>query len=358
MNKTNWQFYLRSDNAWHAMKEACLNARLSIDIEQYILEKDDIGSEFLEILIQKRKAGVEIRILCDMVGSYDLFSSSVPDSLRDIGIQVRFWNIVKPWRVRSYLSWFFRDHRKMLVVDKKIGFIGGVGIRGDFKIWRDTHVKVIGPVTLEMAHSFEQMWNAASIKNSTKNTPSNKNSTGDFSLVTNSPLLRKKFFYHDLVSMIRSAKSSICITTPYFIPDGKIRRALKGAAKRGVETVILIPRKSNHIWADRAGRSYFEKLLQNKVRIFRYGGEMLHAKTVVIDGVWASVGSFNIDSLSIRFNYEANVVSTNEIFAQEVMEFFREDLVLSEELQLHEWKARPARYKLMEILSLPIRRLL
>jgi cardiolipin synthase len=131
-----------------------------------------------------------------------------------------------------------------------------------------------------------------------------------------------------------------------------------GAARRGVETTVLIPKKSNHIWADRAGRSYFEKLLQNKVRIFRYGGEMLHAKTVVIDGVWASVGSFNIDSLSIRFNYEANLVSTNEIFAQEVMEFFREDLILSQELLLSDWKARPWNYKLMEILSLPIRHFL
>lgn len=341
------------------MKEACLNARVSIDIEQFILEKDDIGSEFLEILIQKRKAGIKIRILCDMVGSYDLFSSSIPDSLKSIDVDIRFWNIVKPWRVRSFLSWFFRDHRKMLIVDKKIGFIGGVGISGDFKIWRDTHVKVSGPVTLEMAQSFEEMWNATHhIRSEVNQISPNKNYTSDFSLATNSPLLRKRFFYHDLVSMIRNAKSSIYITTPYFIPDRRIRRALRSAAKRGVETIILIPKRSNHIWADRAGRSYFEKLLQNKVRIFRYGGEMLHAKTVVIDEVWASVGSFNIDSLSIRFNYEANLVSTNKIFAQEITGFFREDLVLSEELTLLDWKARPWRYKIMEILSLPIRRFL
>lgn len=341
------------------MKEACLNARVSIDIEQFILEKDDIGSEFLEILIQKRKAGIKIRILCDMVGSYDLFSSSIPDSLKSIDVDIRFWNIVKPWRVRSSLSWFFRDHRKMLIVDQKIGFIGGVGISGDFKIWRDTHVKVSGPVTLEMARSFEEMWNATHhIRSEVNQISPNKNYASDFSLVTNSPLLRKRFFYHDLVSMIRNAKNSIYITTPYFIPDRRIRRALRSAAKRGVETIILIPKRSNHIWADRAGRSYFEKLLQNKVLIFRYGGEMLHAKTVVIDGVWASVGSFNIDSLSIRFNYEANLVSTNKIFAQEIIEFFREDLVLSEELTLLDWKARPWRYKIMEILSLPIRRFL
>ncbi len=340
------------------MKEACINARASIDIEQFILEKDGIGREFLEILIQKRKEGVRIRILCDMVGSYDLFASSIPHSLQDVGIEVRFWNVIKPWRVHTVFSWFFRDHRKMMIIDKQIGFIGGVGIRGDFRTWRDTHVKVTGPIIPEMIQAFEEMWNASLKKGVLARLKKTRTFVKGFSLVTNSPFLQKRFFYQELVSAIRNAKHSIYLTTPYFIPDRRLRRILSSAARRGVETIILVPKKSNHIWADRAGRAYFEKLLKRGVKIFRYTGEMLHAKTVVIDGEWASVGTFNLDSLSILYNYEANIVSTKKDFAEEIQGFFRNDLIQSEELHLSSWKERPTRYKIMEILSLPIRRFL
>lgn len=340
------------------MKEACINARTSIDIEQFILEKDAIGAEFLEILVQKRKQGVHIRILCDMVGSYDLFASPIPHLLQDIGVEIRFWNVIKPWRIHTIFSWFFRDHRKIMVVDKQIGFIGGVGIGSDFRAWRDTHVKVTGPIALEMAQGFEEMWDASLKKGLLERFKKTRRFVKGFSLVTNSPFPSKRFFYQELVAGIRNAKQSIYLTTPYFIPDRRLRRIISSAARRGVETIILVPKKSNHAWADRAGRAYFEKLLKRGVKIFRYTGEMLHAKTVVVDGEWSSVGSFNLDSLSILYNYEANIVSTRKEFAEEIQSFFRNDLTLSEELHLSSWQKRPTRYKVMELLSLPIRRFL
>ncbi len=358
MNNTNWKFYLKSEDAWRAMKEACLNARTSIDIEQFILEKDDIGGEFFEVLVQKRREGVRIRILCDMVGSYDTFASSIPEALRDIGIEIRFWNVIKPWRAHTFFSWFFRDHRKIMVVDKYIGFTGGVGIRGDFRLWRDTHVKVTGAVVEEMQHSFEEMWSASEERNALKRIRKTRRFTKGFSFVTNSPFLKKRFFYQELVQAIRNAQESIYLTTPYFIPDRRLRRILIGASKRGVETIVLVPKQSNHIWADRAGQAYFEKLLRHGVKIFFYNGEMLHAKTAVIDTAWASVGSFNLDSLSILYNYEGNIVSTKKEVIEEVRGFFSEDLLKSEEITYEHWKNRSKREKLLEHLTLPIRRFL
>jgi len=340
------------------MKEGCLNARVSIDIEQYILEKDKIGLEFLEILVRKRKEGVRVRLLCDMVGSYDLFSSPLPKALKDVGIELRFWNVVKPWRVHTIFSWFFRDHRKIMVIDKRVGFIGGVGIRGDFRTWRDTHVRVIGPVIGEMSYAFEEMWNLSQEKGVFRRLKKTRIFTKGFSLVTNSPFLRKRFFYQELVATIRNAKHSVCLTTPYFIPDRRLRRILASAKGRGVETIVLIPEKSNHMWADRAGQAYFEKLLQRGVRIFQYKGEILHAKTVVVDEDWASVGSFNLDSLSILYNYEANIVSTKPAFVEEVRGYFLADLLQSEEITLAQWLKRPRKQKMLELLTLPIRRFL
>jgi cardiolipin synthase len=357
-NNTSWKFYLNSADAWLAMKEACINARKTIDIEQFILETDDIASEFLEILINKRKAGVRVRILCDMAGSYNLFLSSLPAALRDGGVELRFWNVVKPWRIHTFFSWFFRDHRKLMVIDKDISFIGGVGIRDDFRGWRDTHLKLIGPITEEVKGAFDEMWRAAGERSFFRRWKQTKIFSKGFSFLTNSPFPRKRFFYQALIEALRSAQKKILITTPYFLPDRRIRRVLSLARRRGVEVIVLVPKKSNHALADIASHAYYEKLLEAGVKMFHYTDGMIHAKTVIVDDSWATVGSFNLDSLSILYNYEANVISTKKEFVEEIETYWGNDLVSAEEVTLAIWRNRSSIRRFREFITFPIRRFL
>ncbi|MBY0328526.1 hypothetical protein K2Q02_00295, partial [Patescibacteria group bacterium] len=256
-----------------------MNARTSIEIEQYILDPDSIGKAFIELLIRKRQEGVHIRILCDMVGSYALYTSNIPHVLKEIGIEIRFFNIIKPWRVHTMSSWIFRDHRKLMTIDNSIGFVGGVGIRSDMKTWRDTHVKVTGSIVKEMHIAFEEMWETAGTENFWKRMKQTRRFTKGFHFLTNSPFILKRFIYQELIQAIRNSRHYVYITTPYFIPDRRLRRVLRLAAKRGIDVRILLPKHSNHEIVDRASRTIFDTLLSSGVRIFLYTEEMLHAKT-------------------------------------------------------------------------------
>ncbi len=358
MEGTNWHFYLKTEDAWLSMKEACFNARKTIDIEQYILENDLIGKEFLDLFKEKSRQGVKIRILCDMAGSFSLYSSRLPKELEEVGIEIRFFNIIKPWRIRSFFSWFFRDHRKILVVDGNVGFIGGVGIRSDMRNWRDTHLKVLGDITKEMSEAFQEIWESAGEKSLLKRIQKARDFSKGFQFLTNSPHFRKRFLYQAYISAIRSAEKSVYLTTPYFIPDKKMSGALKRASMKGVDVKILVPKYSNYFWVDRASQSAFEKLMDAGVEIYQYPGEMLHAKTAVIDSSWATVGSFNLDSLSFLFNYEANIVSNRKNFAEEVERYFFEDLEKSEQLEMASWKKRSKLLKLYEFIALPMKKFL
>lgn len=340
------------------MKEACLNARASIDFEQYIFEDDAIGKEFVEVFLKKQKEGVKVRILCDMVGSFSFWSSPLPQRLRAAGAEMRFFHIVKPWRMGKILSWFFRDHRKVLVVDNTIGFVGGVCFRDQMRDWRDTHLKIFGPVVSEMREAFEELWQAAAEKNIFRRLKKGRKFVRGFYFITNSPYFRKRFLYREHLSAIRSAKRFIYFTTPYFVPDHRISRALRAAAGRGVEVKILLPAVSDIPWADRASRALWGRFLSAGVQLFRYHGDVLHAKTAVIDNSWSTVGSFNLDNMSILFNYEANIVSTEVRFAEEAKKIFLNDLARSQPVVLSEWLKRPLRQKMLEWLILPFRKFL
>ncbi len=357
-HSTQWHFYTRTDETWKALKEAFINARKTIDIEEYILERDAVGQEFLELLIKKRQEGVRVRILCDMAGSYGFFASSLPETLQDIGIEVKFFNIIKPWRIHSFFSWFFRDHRKLIIVDGNVGFVGGVNIRKDMRSWRDTHVRVTGPITKEMQNAFHEMWFVANERKFWGRIAKTKNFVKGFQFITNSPNIGKRYLYQELIQAIRGAKNYIYLTTPYFVPDRRMRRVLRLAAKRGVEVKILVPKTSNYPLVDSGSHAYYDKLISSGIRIFQYYGELLHAKTAVIDDTWATIGSFNLDSLSFLYNFEANIVSTNALFAKEIREYFENDMTSSQEVSLSEWRKRSTTMKIKEFITLPIRRFL
>ncbi len=352
------EFYLDGAHAWEAMLTACEQARHSIDLEQYIFMVDTIGRRFIDVLMRKRIEGVRVRIICDTVGSFSFYNSTVPAMLRDAGIEIRFFNIVSPWRIRDIFSWYFRDHRKILVVDEAVGFTGGVGIHDAMRTWRDTSVRVTGPTAREMQDAFEEMWDLAAEKNIFSRLKKFKRYHRGERLVTNAPYPRRRFLYHTFIQALRSARQYAFLTTPYFVPNQRFVKELRRAVARGVDVKILVPETYDVILVNRASHSFFHEILEAGAHIYTYSGAFLHAKTAVIDDTWATIGSFNFDNLSFTYNHEANIVSMDQAFIKPLKSHFLADIAHSKEILLETWKKRPLIWKLHEFFVLPIRRFL
>jgi cardiolipin synthase len=353
-------FFTRTDEAWNEMLLLCKNARTSIDLEQYIFENDEIGSEFLKILIEKAKSGVAVRMILDGIGSYYFYASPIPEELSrvGVGIDIRFFNIVKPWRLHNFFSYFFRDHRKILVVDNEYAILGGVGIRADMRDWRDTSVLLTGPVVREIKKAFNEMWTLAINKNILERFQKIQRQAPHNHFLTNAPYPRQRLLYRACVKQFALAKKSVLITTPYFVPNLRMINALKRLARRGVEVKILVPYRNDSSLVYRATHSFFTELLMEGVRIFEYKGEFLHAKTILVDDSWALHGSFNFDNLSFFYNHEAAIVTDEIFYVKTLKEHFEKDLEKSKEVILKEWKKRPLLWKLREFLVTAIRRFL
>lgn len=358
---TDWQFFLKAEDAWESMFEEARGATKEILCEQYVIGNDDIGSEFLNILMEKAKSGVGVQLVVDMVGaaiSGFYFDNKLIERLKDSGVKIIFWNPIRLWRLDTIFSWFFRNHRKILVIDEHVGFIGGVGFRRDMKEWRDTHLKVVGPVVEEMRHAFFEMWALAHEKKFFRRIRKTKHFSRGFSFLTNSPSRQRRFIYDTLANEFANAKERILITTPYFIPDRKMSRLLRVASLKGVNVEVLLPKSSNHPWVDKASQMTYEKLLDSEIKIYAYENAMLHAKTFVVDDKFASIGSFNFDSLSFNFNYEANVISHHPLFVEQVAAYFEEDKTGAELITKKEWRKRSFRERVEEIIATLIKRFL
>ncbi len=350
--ETSWKFYTRTALAWDAMYDACAQAQMSIDFETYIFENDAIGTRFIELFKKKITQGVRIRLLCDMVGSFNFVNSSLPAELSKLGVQIAVFNPINPWRIGSISSWFFRNHRKILLVDAQTMFTGGIGIRDEMRLWRDTQVCITGEVVKETERAFERMWKMVLIDKFLR-FEKPRLSASHFNFVTNSPHVRQRFIHKWFLAAIRNAKESVCITTPYFIPDPRFMRVLRLAAHRNVAVKLIVPKRSDHDFVDRVSDSHITSLLRSGVRVYKYTEGILHAKTMVIDDDWASVGSSNIDNLSFIFNYEGNIVSSDRAFVGELKEHFHNDLAGCDEVSSDGWHGRPFVNKMLELVYRP-----
>jgi cardiolipin synthase len=336
----------------------CSTARESIDIEQFIFSNDAIGGRFLELLKRKSSDGVKVRIICDAVGSSGFLTSATGNALAAEGIDIIFFNRINPWRVRNFSSWFLRDHRKILLVDKRVAHIGGVGIEDRMKDWRDTNVRIMGPVVSEIQAGFDRMWNTPSRYKFSQYKPLFKDGE-DFSFLLNSPQFQGRYIYHDLRRTIRKAKKYIYLTTPYFVPSILIFTSLIRAARRGVDVRILVPGSSDVRIANIAAGSYFLLALNAGIKIYIYDKKViLHAKTGVADDTWGSIGSANIDNLSLLLNFEGNLRSSDPFFIATLKRQFMDDISVSRSLTKEDWVARPIMLKILEILTWPIHSIL
>ncbi len=354
MTDTTWKFYIHSADAWESMFADCALARKYIDIEQYIFEDDAVGQRFFEVIKEKIGEGVRVRILCDAVGSYGFLNSKSEHALTAAGAAIKFFNPIQPWRIGNVFSWFLRDHRKILLVDGAIAHTGGVGIDGRMANWRDTNVRVTGRVVAELQKSFDQMWVTAPRNKIFKHKPAFRTEDG-FLFLANAPRLHGRYIYHDLRRTIRKAKKYIYLTTPYFVPSVLLFTALQRAALRGVDVRILIPGSSDVRSAQIASGSYVLLALHVGIKIYRYDEKrILHAKTGIIDDTWASVGSANIDNLSLLLNFEGNIKSSNPDFIAELKHQFEEDLLHSKLTIKEEWIQRPFLLKILEAITWPL----
>jgi len=353
----NYSIYRDSIAAWKDMLEMCKNAQETIDLEQFIFIPDDIGKQFLDVCIAKAQQGVRVRLLWDAAGSFSFFGSRMIEDLKKKGVHLRFFKALIPRNVWNHRLWFYRDHRRSLVIDGRIAFTGSACIWEETHDWVETHIKITGPIVAAITETFEQMWNRAGAKTYRwdKKIPQ---VYGDTAYVTNSPILKMRFLYKEVYSALQKARRSIHITTPYFVPDHRMLQQLFRARARGVSVKIIIPEQSDHFFVDVAAYSYFNRLHKAGIKIYFYEKGMIHSKSIIVDGTWVTIGTLNFDNVSFRYNFEANLVSTNPSFVTDLEQVFQDDLQGCKEVTSEEWKKRPLIQKLFENLIVPFRPLL
>jgi cardiolipin synthase A/B len=355
---TSWTLYSSNEEAWSAILTDCATATESIVLEQFIFVPDEFGNKLINICTERARAGVKVRFLWDAAFSFSFFGTSIIKDLEKKGIELVFWKTLIPdySKIPDFRAWFLRNHRRTLVIDERVGYTGSMCVYEPMKKWRDTNLRVEGSVVREMQNAFERMWARATHSHVMPRRIHVRNH--EFRYITNYPAPGRRHIYAELVDAIRSARKYIYITNPYFVPTHRLLRVIRLAARRGVDVRIILPESSNHYAVDLGARSYFNTLLSSGVRIFLYSGNLIHAKTAVIDGEWTTVGSMNLDRISLLYNFEANIVSRDGKFAEELVALFVRDMAESREISLTEWQKRFFIEKIPEILIKLVRKFL
>ena len=358
-----------------AMFKAIDEAKDHINMETFIIEDDEIGHKFSARLIKKQQEGVQVNLIYDSFGS-----SKTPETffnaMRESGINIVEFNPINPLSTKKDWELVRRDHRKLLVVDGQIGFVGGINISsvyssGSYKKskakqikidkatsvpWRDTHLKIVGPAVEELQKLFiatweEQKGKALAQKNYfPKPTAQGKGAAGKaiVRVIGSDPTEAYSQIYATLLSAINSAETYIYITNAYFVPDPQLLAALKEAVARGVDVRLLLPAKTDSSLVYYASRAYFYELLEAGVKIYEHKESLLHAKTALIDGVWSTIGSTNLDWRSFTNNHEVNAVILDDDFGVKMNQMFQEDLTASSLITLEAWKNRPILNRIKE----------
>jgi len=340
-----------------AMFKAIENARDHINFETFIIEDDETGRRFVDLLLKKQAEGVQVNLIYDSVGSFST-PASFFQRLRGAGIQVVEFNPINPLKAHGKWLLAHPDHRKILIVDGKVIITGGINISQVYSStpfrrerdektpmpWRDTDVQIEGPAVAEFQKLFLDTW-----LKQTGPTLSERNYFPDLKeegnalvrVVGSTPGQSNRITFIVYVSAITFAEHSVHLTNAYFIPDDQILDAFTDAARRGVDVKIILPSISDSSLALYAQRYNYSELLKAGVKLYERRNALLHAKTAVIDDVWSTVGSTNMDFWSFLSDDEVNAVILSREFAIEMEKMFARDLAESDQIQWEEWKKRP-----------------
>ncbi len=358
---------------YRAMFAAIEAARDHINMETYIMEDDDVGHRFAQALIAKQREGVQVNLIRDSVGTFGT-EPAFFERLLNAGIKVLEFNPVNPLDARKDWEWNQRDHRKLLIVDGRTAFLGGINISsvysgGSFSqrsrkpaarqnpegavngsdtgpAWRDTDLQLQGPVVAELQKLFLAAWDSQ--KGDAlpeKNYFPRLESVGKevVRAIGSSPEEPFSAMYATLLSAIASAETSVSLTNAYFVPDPQLLAALSAAAGRGVDVKLILPSQTDSWLVFHAGRGFYDPLLSAGVKLFERRGVILHSKTALIDGVWATVGSTNLDWRSFLHNHELDAVVLGAEFGAQLQAMFDADLAASDAITLEQWQPPPAR---------------
>ncbi len=346
---------LNGDRIFPSMLEAIRGAKSTITFETYIYWSGDIGRAFAEALSERARDGVKVHVILDWLGSQKMDAASL-DEMRQAGVEIRQYHPLKWYHLHRMNN---RTHRKLLVVDGRIGFTGGVGIADkwsgnaqDADHWRDTHYRLEGPAVAQMQAVFNDNWikTTGNVLDGEAYVPQLKPAGDQHAQVfQSSPDGGTESMHLMYLLAIWASTRSIDLSMAYFAPDEPALKALVAAARRGVKVRIILPGPiTDAAVVQSSSRAKWGELLEEGAEIWQYQPTMYHCKVLVVDGLWTSVGSTNFDSRSFRLNDEANLNVYDKALAAQQLRDFEEDLKKSRRVTLEEWLARPWHEKVKE----------
>jgi len=358
---------LNGDETFPVMLRDIAQAKTSITFAQYLYQDGSIARDLAQAFAERCRAGVKAAILLDSHGSGQA-PSEIIEIMKSGGCHVEFFRridaagIIFPWKLLRYN---YRSHRRVLVIDGHIGFTGGYGISESWtgngrtpEHWRDTNVRFEGPVVKFLQAAFAESWlETTGIAIGGDDYFPRLDSTGAITtqIVKSSPTGGSFQNYMLFLLSINAAKKSIFITNPYFIPDDVMTGALVKAAGRGVRVSILVPGEIDSQLTYTTSRGHYGPLLLGGVEIYEYKASLLHAKTIVVDGVWATIGSTNFDNRSFALNQEINLTVYDSGTARRLEAIFADDLQYAQRVSYEDWQARSLYERVIDLFAFPIR---
>lgn len=325
-----------------------------IHLQYYIFEDDEIGCKVKNALIRKAQQGVKVRVIYDHIGSIHVKKRFFAE-MSDAGIMVYpFFRVTFP-HFATRINW--RNHRKLCVIDGKVGYVGGMNIADRYikgvcyGVWRDTHIRLVGPAVSAIQYSFAYDWNFMGhpvIEENVINYDCDDNAAAGMQLVTSGPMSQWSNVAFVFLKAIANAKRLVYIQTPYFLPTDSLLKALQSAALANVDVRIMIPNRSDSVMLRRASFSYIEECLQAGIKIYLYEAGMLHCKTVIVDDEFVTVGSTNFDFRSFEHNFESNMFIYSTDVNAHMREIFFEDIKECTRVKLAQWRRRPTMEKAKE----------
>lgn len=352
--QNGFRLFTEGDELYADMIGAITTATETVWLESYIFADDEVGNWFASVLAECADRGVKVRVHLDAAGSMFWGPRRFLRRLKDAGVQLRWFH---RWSWRRPMRYNRRLHRKLLVVDRRRAYVGGFNIHRESsrrivgeQRWRDTHVVIDGPLADTAADLFEALW-----RNRKYELAPDETAAVSMLLPNRSRADRRDLrgIYADALD---GARDRVYLTTPYFVPDRNTQRHLVAAAARGVDVRLLVPAKSDVRLAQWAARAAYEGLLKGGVRIFEYLPRMLHAKTVVLDGVWGTVGTANLDYRSFFLNQELTLITRDGELCRCLEEEFRQDLEEAAEIAAAAWPRRRWPQRLLEMIGWLARR--
>lgn len=349
-----FRLFTEGDCLYDDMLTAIAGAQHHVLLESYIFADDEIGRRFLERLAERAAAGITVRLHIDAAGSLFWRSHALARRLKGSGVQLRWfhrWDWRHPWRYNR------RNHRKLLVVDGLVAYVGGFNIHRENsrrlygeQRWRDTHVRLHGRFSVAASELFGRFWSGH------KRPAITAYAEDHDALLSNFTRGARRYLNGRFARLLTHARQRIYLSTPYFVPDRGTQRRIIAAARRGVDVRVLVPRKNDVRLAQWAARAAYDDLLANGVRIYEYLPRLLHAKCTVVDGRQATLGTSNFDYRSVFINYELNLFTSEAALCAELESVFLRDLADSEEIRHEHWRRRPFGGKLLELIGWLARR--